>query len=519
MSWEKEVQGIEQRRQLARALGGPEAVAKHHDRGRLTVRERVDQLLDTDSFREQGPIAGYSETDEQGRLCSFTPANYVVGFGKIAGRPCVVGGEDFTLKGGSPSSAGFRKSVWAEELACRYRLPLIRFLEGGGGSVPRGKNSGETTGSTESVNAPPRFMSVMQAMSMVPVASAALGAVAGLPAARLVASHFSIMTQKSSQVMIGGPALVERAFGQPITKEELGGPHIHLRSGVVDNVAEDEPAVFAQIRQFLSYLPTNVWEAAPVRPSEDDRNRQEEELLSIIPHNRRRAYPMRRVIECVVDRGSFFEIAPLYGPSQITGLARMNGQPVGILANDPQWYAGAMTAAGAQKVKRHIDLCDTFHLPMVSLVDEPGFMIGPEAEQSATIRYGTATIFALMQCTIPWVSVIVRKVYGVAGVAHFGPGGMVFAWPSAESGALPLEGGVAVAYRREIAAAPDPEAKRREIEEALASKRSVYARAEGFAVHDMIDPRHTRPVLCDWADWIQPQLSAHTGPRAYTIRP
>ena len=178
-----------------------------------------------------------------------------------------------------------------------------------------------------------------------------------------------------------------------------------------------------------------------------------------------------------------------------------------------------MTAAGAQKVKRHIDLCDTFHLPMVSLVDEPGFMIGPEAEQSATIRYGTATLFALMQSTIPWVSVIVRKVYGVAGAAHFGPDGMVFAWPSAESGALPLEGGVAVAYRREIAAAPDPDAKRREIEEALASKRSVYARAEGFAVHDMIDPRHTRPVLCDWVDWIQPQLSAHTGPRAYTIRP
>ena len=519
MSWEKEVAGITQRKQLARELGGPDAIAKHHDRGRLTIRERVDQLVDPDSFREQGSIAGYSETDEQGELGSFTPANYVVGFAKINARPCVVGGEDFTLKGGSPSPAGFRKSVWAEELACRYRFPLIRFLEGGGGSVLRGNNKGETTGSTESVNAPPRFLSIMQAMSMVPVVSAAVGAVAGLPAARLVASHFSVMTKNSSQVMIGGPALVERAFGQPITKEELGGPHIHLRSGVVDNIADDEPGVFAQIRQFLSYLPTNVWETAPVHAGQDDPKRQEDELLKIIPRNRRRAYSMRRLIECIVDQGSFFEIAPLYGPSQITGLARLNGQPVGILANDPQWYAGSMTAHGAQKVKRHVDLCDTFHLPIVSLVDEPGFMIGPEAKQTATIRYGTATLFAIMQSTVPWVSVIVRKVYGVAGAAHFGPAGMVFAWPSAESGALPLEGGVAIAYRREIAAAPDPEAKRREIEEQLASKRSAYTRAEGFAVHDLIDPRQTRPVLCDWVEWIQSQLAQHSGPRTYTIRP
>ena len=178
-----------------------------------------------------------------------------------------------------------------------------------------------------------------------------------------------------------------------------------------------------------------------------------------------------------------------------------------------------MTAHGAQKVKRHVDLCDSFHLPIVSLVDEPGFMIGPEAEQTATIRYGTATLFAIMQSTVPWVSVIVRKVYGVAGAAHFGPAGMVFAWPSAESGALPLEGGVAVAYRREIAAAPDSEAYRREIEEQLAGKRSPYTRAEGFAVHDLIDPRQTRPVLCDWVEWIQPQLTQHSGPRTYTIRP
>jgi acetyl-CoA carboxylase carboxyltransferase component len=518
MSWQKEVDGIERRKQLARKMGGPEAVAKQHTQGRLTIRERIAGLVDPDSFREHGPIAGHSETDESGELRSFTPANYVLGFARIAGRPCVVGGEDFTLRGGSPSPAGLRKSVFIEDLAMRYRMPLVRFLEGGGGSVPRGESK-SAGGGGEAVNAPPRFLSIMQVMGMVPVVSAALGPVAGLPAARLVASHFSIMTRTTAQVMIGGPALVERAFGRAVTKEDLGGAEVHLRSGVVDNVADDEPGVFAQIQRFLSYLPTSVWEAAPVVSCHDDRNRQEQELIAIVPRNRRRAYDMRRVIDCVVDRESFFEIAALYGPSQITGLARLNGQPVGILANDPVWFAGAMTADGAQKVKRLVDLCDTFHLPIVSLVDEPGFMIGPEAERAATIRHGTATLFAIMQSTVPWVSVIVRKVYGVAGAAHFGPGGMVFAWPSAESGALPLEGGVAVAYRREIEAAPNPEAKRREIEERLAAQRSPYIRAESFGVHDLIDPRQTRPILCDWVEWIQPQLQAHRGPRAYTMRP
>jgi len=518
MSWQREVDGIEQRKKLALAQGGPDAVTRQHAQGRLTVRERIAGLVDAESFREQGPIAGHAESDEHGELRAFTPANYVLGFARIDNRPCVIGGEDFTLRGGSPSPAGLRKSVLAEELAYRYRVPLIRFLEGGGGSVPRGEKKPSGDGG-EAANAPPRFMSVMQVMGVVPVVSAALGPVAGLPAARLVASHFSIMTRNTAQVMVGGPALVERAFGRAITKEELGGPQVHLHSGVVDNVADDEPGVFAQMRRFLSYLPTNVWEAAPVSACGDDRHRQEPELLSIIPRNRRRAYVMRRLMACVVDRDSFFELAPLYGPSQITGLARLNGQPVGIWANDPAWYAGAMTADGAQKVKRLVDLCDTFHLPIVCLVDEPGFMIGPEAEQTATIRHGTATLFAVMQSTVPWVSVIVRKVYGVAGAAHFGPGGMVFAWPSAESGALPIEGGVAVAYRREIEAAPDPEAKRREIEDRLADQRSPYARAEAFAVNDLIDPRHTRPVLCDWVDWIQPQLQAHRGPRAYTMRP
>ncbi|HKU40934.1 MAG TPA: carboxyl transferase domain-containing protein, partial [Polyangiales bacterium] len=484
----------------------------------LTVRERIDALLDAGTFRELGPIAGYSERDAQGKLQAFTPANYVLGAGKIDGRPVVVGGEDFSLRGGSPSPSGNRKSVFLEELACSYQLPMIRLLEGGGGSVAR-PAAGSAPQPEAAPDANPRFLSIMRAMAQAPVVSAALGAVAGMPAARLVASHLTLMTQSTSQVLIGGPALVERALRVKLTKEQLGGPGVHSKSGVVDNVAADEREVFREIRRFLSYLPTNVTQRAPRIACDDPPGRQEEELLSIVPRERRRAYKMRRILSLVLDRDSLFEIAPLYGRTQITALARVNGQPVGVIANDPYFYAGAMTADGAQKVRRFIDTCDTFGLPIVSFVDEPGFMIGPDAEQAATIRHGVALMFAVMQSSVPWLSVIVRKVYGVAGGVHFGPGGMRVAWPSAEQGALPIEGGVAVAFRREIEAAPDPEARRRELEDRLLAARSPFAAAEAFGVHDMIDPRATRGVLCDWIELIEPRLATPRGPRAYTYRP
>jgi acetyl-CoA carboxylase carboxyltransferase component len=518
MSWDKEIDGIAERRRIAAELGGAEAVEKQHAAGRLTVRERIDALADPGSFREQGSIAGYAQRDAEGRLQTFTPANYVLGFAKIDGRPVVIGGEDFTSRGGSPSPAGNRKSVFLEELACSQRLPMIRLLEGGGGSVSRAP-AGSASAPDPAPETTPRFMSIMRALGDVPVVSAALGAVAGMPAARLVASHFTLMTAHTSQVLVGGPALVERALRVKLTKDDLGGPAVHLRSGVVDNVAEDERDVFRQVRRFLSYLPTNVTQRAPVARCDDPPSRREEELASIVPRERRRAYKMRRILELVLDRDSLFELAAGYGRTQITALARVNGQPVGVIANDPYFYAGAMTADGAQKVRRFIDTCDTFGLPIVSFVDEPGFMIGPDAEKSATIRHGVSLMFAVMQSSVPWISVIVRKVYGVAGGVHFGPGGMRLAWPSAEQGALPIEGGVAVAFRREISAAADPEAKQRELEERLWAARSPHAMAEAFGVHEMIDPRDTRAALCAWVEVIDARLTAGRGPRGYSMRP
>ena len=512
MSWQREVDGIEKRRALARQMGGEEAVARQHERGRLTIRERVEVLADPDSFTEQGPIAGHSQSDDDGELLSFTPANYVLGIARVDGRRCVIGGEDFTQRGGSPTPAGLRKSVYAEELALRHRLPLIRLLEGAGGSVTGagGKGGERPRTAGDPVYAAPRFASIAEILSVAPVVSAALGAVAGFPAARLAASHFSVMTRHTSQVLIGGPALVQRALGEEKTKEELGGARVHLRSGVVDNVAEDEPDAMRIVRRFLSYLPGNVSALAPRAPvdgpDDDDPDRSEESLLEIVPRNRRKVYKMRRLIAAVVDRASFFEMTPHFGRSQITGLARLHGFPVAVFANDPHFHGGAMTAHGAQKVRRFIDFCDTFHLPIASFVDEPGFMIGSAAEAQATIRHGVEAILATVRSSVPWASVIVRKTYGVAAAAHFGPRGSVYCWPSAEAGALPVEGGVAVAFRREIASAPDPDALRAELEERLGRGRDPFPRAESFAIHDLIDPRRTRPLLCEWIDLVQPLL-------------
>ena len=501
MSWDEEIDEIHARRKLAKQQGGAEAVGKHHEKGRLTIRERIDALLDRDSFDEVGQGAGVPEYDDDGNLKDFQPANFILGFGTVNGRKVIVGGEDFTVRGGSPNPAGLRKSVYTEQLALQYKLPLIRLHEGGGGSVGGTGNEKNRRPLGEPVFHESRFVPLAQTLSAVPVATAALGPVAGLPAARLVASHFSVMTENAA-VLIAGPQVVKRALGHDMTKEELGGPQVHLASGAIDNLATDEADAMAQIARFLSFVPDNAWNFPDTLSPTDPIERCEDALATIVPTNRRQPFQMRKIIEAVVDKhgdaSSFFEMGRKYGPSLITGLARMNGESVAVIGNDCMYYAGAMTAAAAQKLRRFIDFCNSFHLPVISFVDEPGFMIGPDSEKAGTIRHGTAAISAVLQSRVPWASVQVLKAFGVAAQAHFGPDGYVLSWPSAASGALPVEGGVAVAFGREIAAAEDPAARQKKLEDMLAASQSPFPRAEGLSVHEIIDPRETRPKLINW---------------------
>jgi len=507
MNWKKETKEIEKRKLLARQQGGKDAVDLQHAKGRLTLRERIEKLVDQNSFQEQGEIAGGSETNEAGEIQSLTPANFILGFAKIDGRQVVVGGEDFTVSGGSPNSAGLRKSVYTEELALTYKVPLIRLHEGGGGSVAGPGKKGRGSGG-DAVFSRSRFKSVADTLREIPVASAALGPVAGLPAARFVASHFRVMTKRTSQILVAGPAVVERAFGKKMTKEELGGSQVHKFNGVTDNVAESEEEALNQIKQFLSYMPQSIYELTKRLDPIDSIDRADEELLSIIPKERQKSYEMRDLINHIVDNQSFFEITKFFGQGIITGFARMNGYSVGIFANDSNFYAGSMSATGAQKTTRFIKLCDTFHIPVISLVDEPGFLIGPDAEREATILHGTEAVLTVTESRVPWSTVMIRKSFGVAAAAHYGPDGYVLAWPSAESGPLPVEGGVAVAFKKEIAEASDPDARRKEIEERLAKNQDPFPRAENFSVHEIIDPRETRKYLSEWIERVQPQLEA-----------
>jgi acetyl-CoA carboxylase carboxyltransferase component len=519
MSWEPELEELRRREELARRMGGEERVARQHASGRLTVRERVERLADPGTFHERGALAGAARY-EDGELVDFVPANMVVGWARVGGRRVAVQADDFTVRGGAADAAIWEKGAHAERIAHDLRIPLVRLVDGtgGGGSVKSLEDMGFSY-----VPPLPGFELVVRNLAIVPVVAAALGPVAGLGAARVVASHFSVMVRGTSQLFVAGPPVVAAAMGESPDKEELGGSRAQTRSGAVDNEAADEDDALDQLRRFLSYLPDCVWEAPPLVAADDPPDRREAELLEIVPRDRRQPYKVRRILDAVLDRGSVFEVGGRHGRSLVTALARLEGRPVGVLASDPEHYGGGLTAEASDKLSRFVDMCDQFHLPVVNFVDQPGFVIGTASERAGTIRRGTRALYAIHQATVPWVSVLVRKVFGVAGAGH-GDGSRLnlrFAWPSGDWGSLPIEGGIEAAYRRELEAAEDPVALRAEIEARLNAVRSPFRTAERFSVEEIVDPRDTRPLLCDWAqrahELVRHEL--HAGPKARGPRP
>src|SRR3954451_17225667 len=462
MAWEPELDELRRRTELAQRMGGDERVARQHASGRLTVRERIERLFDPGSFHETGSLAGRGTYDADGELEDFLPANMVVGQGRLNGRRVIVQGDDFTVRGGAADAAIHQKMVWAERAAHDLRLPLVRLVDGtgGGGSVKSLEDMGFTY-----VPHVPGFELMGANLSRVPVVAAALGPCAGLGAARVVASHFSVIA-RGAQVFVAGPPVVAMAgLGEAPDKEQLGGARTQTAAGAVDNEAADEDDALAQIKRFLSYLPDNAWELAPVVATTDPPDRREDALLSVVPRDARQPYKMRAVLEAVVDRGSLFEVGPRYGRSLITALARLDGRPVGVLASDPMHYGGGLTGDASDKLARFVDVCDQFRLPVANFVDQPGFLIGTAAERAGTIRRGTRAMVAVYQATVPWASVLVRKVYGVAGAAHSNHARLQvrYAWPSGDWGSLPIAGGLEAACRRELEAAEDRAERYREI--------------------------------------------------------
>lgn len=513
--WDREIAELRERQRAAEAMGGPDKVRLQHDKGKLTVRERIARLVDPGSFREIGSIAGAGTYAADGTLAGLTPSNLLFGRGRIAGRPVAVSGDDFTVRGGAADASIHEKLVQAEMMANELRLPHVRLLDGtgGGGSVKTLETSGYTY-----VPAIPGWNWAIDNLATVPVVSLGLGPIAGLGAARLVTSHYSVLLRERGQMFVAGPAIVS-ALGQPVTREELGGAEMHAGTGAIDDVADDEDDAFARARRFLSYLPPSVDSLAARIPPADPVDRCEPWLDSIVPRDRRHVYKMRRILEGVLDQDSLFEIGRHWGRSIITAFARLDGWPVAVVASDPMIYGGAWTADASQKLMRFAELAQTFHLPVVHFVDIPGFMVGVAAEKAGTIRHGARALATVYQATVPWCTVIIRKAFGVAaaGMSNHTRFGYRYAWPSGDWGSLPVEGGIEAAYKSQLAAATDADQLRRDIEARLNRARSPFLTAEKFLVEEIIAPRETRPLLCEFASLAAPLR--RPGRSAFGCRP
>lgn len=504
------------REALAFEMGGPDKVARQHEFNKLTIRERIAVISDPTSFHEIGTLAGVGEYDDEGELKAFTPSNFVFGTAEIDRRPVILSGDDFTVRGGSADASIAGKRMHAEGLAVELRLPHIRLVDGmgGGGSVKTIETAGRTY-----IPQVRGWETVVTQLSVAPSVSLALGSVAGIGAARVATAHYSVIVKDSAQMMIAGPALVDWASLGDVSKEELGSSKIHTRNGAIDDEAASEAEAFAMAKRFLSYLPSSVDELPPLIESTDDPDRKDESLLEIVPKDPRKVYKMHTILESVCDRDSFFEIGKKWGRSMITGLARLDGIPVAIFAENPRVYGGAWTADASRKLIRLIDLASTFHLPLVHLEDCPGFLIGKQSEEEATIRYGSAALAALGQANVPFCCVVVRKAFGVAGAANSKPGSCHFraAWPSGDWGSLPIEGGIEVAYKAELAEAENFDEHLAKIKERLNRLRSPFRSAEFFEIEEIIDPSETRHFLCHWARLAR--RASRTDPPNFWYRP
>ncbi|KAF9057205.1 propionyl-CoA carboxylase [Panaeolus papilionaceus] len=525
-NWEGPLEELKAQQRLVRApnVNDPGYIRQKANH-KLWVRERLAALLDPDSFTEVGSITGQPVLDSKtGELKSFVPANSVTGYGCVRGRKVFVTADDFSVRGGHADGGIFNKAPYGETLALKAKVPLIRLLDGssGGGSVALYLKIGATYIPTLA-----GLGRSMDALNAVPVVSALLGPVVGLAAAKAAISHFSVMVKGLSQLFAAGPPVVKQATFEDLSKEQLGGWEIHATNGTVDNVATSEIDAFAQIRAFLSYLPSSIFELPPSFQSSDSPDRREDELIRIIPRRRARPYDIRRLIQLIVDRdgnpysetSSFFEIGPAWGRSSVVGFARLDGYPVGIVTSDCLVNGGAIDAFASQKVAKFINLCNHFSLPILNLVDQPGFAIGSLAERMATIKHGASAMAALYMATTPIYTVIIRRAFGVAGGAFADPDdgtGTRVAWPSGDWGSLPLEGGIEAAYKRQLDSMKTPE-EREDLMAKLLGQfdevRSPLKTAHQFGIEEIIDPRDTRPLACEWTkhtyEHILPQLSVH----------
>jgi acetyl-CoA carboxylase carboxyltransferase component len=487
------VEDLHARRAAARLGGGEERIARQHDAGKLTARERIELLCEEGTFTELGIHAGihYSVRGLEGKEA---PADGVItGYGKVDGRLVAIAAYDFTVMAGSMGMTGEVKVARLRELALTKRMPMVWLLDSAGARIQ------EAVGSLFAGSGH-LFREEVVASGVIPQVAALMGPCAAGTAYIPGLADFVPMVKGRGSMALAGPHLVRAAVGEDVTQEELGGSRVHCRkSGVGDlEVASDEECL-ERIREYLSFMPSHNEEPPPVRPTADPVDRMDDELLDVLPESNRKPYDIYDVIRRIVDDGHFFDLKPQWARTIVTGFARFGGRPAGIVANQPKHLGGILDNDSADKAARFVNLCNAFGIPLVFLMDVPGFMVGTKVEAAGIIRHGAKMLYAVANATVPKITVVLRKGYGAGYYVMNGRAyepDLIVAWPSAEISVMGAEGAVEIVFRKQVEEAGDPAAKKQELIDAYRQIIDVYIPAKNAMIDDVIDPRETRPTIC-----------------------
>jgi acetyl-CoA carboxylase carboxyltransferase component len=494
--WKPLVEDLAQRRERAFGMGGPERIERQRSMSKQPVRERVDELLDPGTFVEYGLLADHMDPGLTAVGYDHLAADgMVAGIGEIDGRRVGVMAYDFTVMGGSMGAVGERKTARMREMALRWRIPLVWLLDSAGARIQ------QSAGSTFA-GAGALFREQVTLSGVVPQVAAMLGHCAAGTAYIPALADFVPMVKGTSSMALGGRHLVKAATGEDVSEEEMGGSAVHNKvSGVADLEVSDDSECLATVRRYLSFFPSHNQEAPPVKETSDPVDRRVEELYDIVPTAPRRAYDVRKVIHAIVDDGEFFAMKPDWAKNIVTGFARIGGQPVGILANQPMVLGGALDVNSADKAARFTWLCDAFGIPLVFLMDVPGFIVGSAVEKQGIIRHGAKMLFAISEATVPKITVVMRKAYGAGyfvmnGTAY--EADYIVAWPTAEISVMGPDGAVNIIYRKQLAEIPEgDERTQRRLEYAEEIRKTIdpYIAAGHAQVDDIIDPAETRLAI------------------------
>jgi acetyl-CoA/propionyl-CoA carboxylase carboxyl transferase subunit len=489
---EQRIEELRGRKKAALTPGGRDAAKKQHDRGKLTARERLDILMDRDSFVETDPFAIHRAHDF-GMDKKHPPGDGVItGYGTIDGRRVFVASQDFSVFGGSMGEVMAQKVCKVMDLAISTGAPFIAINDSGGARIQEGAASLAGYGYI--------FERNVRASGVIPQISVIMGPCAGGAVYSPAITDFTFMVRETSHMFITGPDVIKTVTGEEVTFEELGGAMTHAtKSGVASFVGEDDEDVLNRVRYLLSFLPSNNLEDPPAYAATDDPDRLDEGLTHLVPDRAKEPYDMHEVIRRIVDDGEFLEIFPLWAMNVVIGLARLDGRSVGIVANQPKVMSGTLDIDASEKASRFVRFCDAFNVPILTLVDVPGFMPGTAQEYGGIIRHGAKLLYAFAEATVPRMTVITRKAYGgaylVMNSKHL-RADVSFAWPTAEIAVMGAEGAVNVVFRREIEAAPNPSEKRSQLIDEYRRKFSTpYAAAERGFIDDVIEPAETRRRL------------------------